>query len=150
MRTKDRYEAAIHLPHHRSARYPQMPQRNRAAQFLPFAALAGYEEAIKETARLTEPRPELTDSRKEELNACLQQIRYFLENRPDRGRNTPCVQAEITWFQQDARKAGGTSATESVEIQRIDVRQGLLLCRRGRRIRIEDIENIEDIRQPED
>ena len=142
----DRYEGILRLPHHRSAAHPQMTRKNRAAQFLPFSALAGYEDAIRETARLTEAPPELTDSRKEELDRCLQQIRYLLEQ----GSAAAYVRAEITWFQQDARKAGDSSVTEAVDIQKIDIRQGLLLCRRGRRIRLEDIENIEDIRQPEE
>ena len=47
------YDDIIHLPHHVSQNHPQMPLRDRAAQFAPFAALTGYEEAIKETARQT-------------------------------------------------------------------------------------------------
>ena len=49
----DYYDDIIHLPHHVSKRHPQMSLYNRAAQFAPFAALAGYEEAIAETARQT-------------------------------------------------------------------------------------------------
>jgi len=43
------YEDIIHLPHHVSKRHPQMSMQNRAAQFAPFAALTGYEAAIRET-----------------------------------------------------------------------------------------------------
>lgn len=43
-----RYEDIIHLPHHVSARYPQMSLANRAAQFAPFSALKGYDDAIAE------------------------------------------------------------------------------------------------------
>lgn len=46
-----RYDDIIHLPHHVSSRHPQMPLYDRAAQFSPFAALTGYEEAIEATAR---------------------------------------------------------------------------------------------------
>lgn len=46
-----RYDDIIHLPHHTSTRHPQMPLYDRAAQFSPFAALNGYEEAIEKTAR---------------------------------------------------------------------------------------------------
>jgi len=45
------YEDIINLPHHVSKRHPQMSMWNRAAQFAPFAALTGYDDAIKETAR---------------------------------------------------------------------------------------------------
>lgn len=44
------YEDIIHLPHPVSKRHPQMPLPDRAAQFAPFAALTGYDEAIRETA----------------------------------------------------------------------------------------------------
>ena len=41
----------INLPHHVSKRHPQMSMWNRAAQFAPFAALTGYDDAIKDTAQ---------------------------------------------------------------------------------------------------
>lgn len=44
------YDDIIHLPHHVSKRHPQMSMWNRAAQFAPFAALAGYEDATLESA----------------------------------------------------------------------------------------------------
>ena len=34
-----------------SLRHPPMPHLNRAAQFMPFAALTGYEDVISETAQ---------------------------------------------------------------------------------------------------
>lgn len=43
----DKYGDIIHLPHHQSARRPQMPLLDRAAQFAPFSALEGYEEVLK-------------------------------------------------------------------------------------------------------
>ena len=49
---KENYEDIINLPHHVSAVHKPMPMENRAAQFAPFAALSGHEEAIEETARL--------------------------------------------------------------------------------------------------
>ena len=45
------YDDIIHLPHHVSKRHPQMSMWNRAAQFAPFAALTGYEDAIQESAK---------------------------------------------------------------------------------------------------
>ena len=55
----DNYEDIIHLPHHVSQTSPQMPMEDRAAQFSPFAALTGYDAAIKETARQTQERMDL-------------------------------------------------------------------------------------------
>lgn len=45
------YDDIINLPHHVSKKHTPMPLSARAAQFAPFAALTGYEDAIKETAR---------------------------------------------------------------------------------------------------
>ena len=49
-----KYDDIINLPHHVSKKHSQMPIADRAAQFAPFAALTGYGEQIKETARTTE------------------------------------------------------------------------------------------------
>lgn len=53
-----RYDDIIDIPHHRSTRHPHMPMRNRAAQFMPFAALAGYEDLIAQTAKDVRERGE--------------------------------------------------------------------------------------------
>ena len=58
----DKYEDIIHLPHHVSKKYPQMPVSDRAAQFIPFMALTGYEDAVEETCAL----PGFVDSKNEE------------------------------------------------------------------------------------
>lgn len=44
------YSDIINLPHHVSKKHPQMSMLQRAAQFAPFAALTGHDEAIEETA----------------------------------------------------------------------------------------------------
>lgn len=48
--SKTKYNDIINMPHHVSSKHPHMPVRDRAAQFAPFAALTGHEEAMKETA----------------------------------------------------------------------------------------------------
>ena len=48
------YSDIIDLPHHVSKKHPQMSMYQRAAQFAPFAALVGHDEAIEETARQNE------------------------------------------------------------------------------------------------
>ena len=40
------YDDIIDLPHHVSKRHRPMSMLNRAAQFAPFAALTGYDDAI--------------------------------------------------------------------------------------------------------
>lgn len=60
---KQSYDDIIGLPHHVSKVHPQMPVCDRAAQFAPFAALSGFEEAIRRTAREDQARKESGYSR---------------------------------------------------------------------------------------
>lgn len=106
-----KYDDMINLPHHVSQRHPQMSPLNRAAQFSPFAALTGHEAAILETARLTDSFIELDEDKKEQLNEQLQLIRENLEQQPE---------CEITYFQPDEKKDGGTYVTMCGRIKKID------------------------------
>jgi hypothetical protein len=47
----DNYDDIIDLPRPRPKVRPPMPMINRAAQFAPFSALNGHEEAIRDTAK---------------------------------------------------------------------------------------------------
>ena len=88
---------AINLPHHVSRNHPQMPLRDRAAQFAPFAALTGCEAAVGETARLTAERRELDAQEAEELNRRLTELAARLPERPE---------VTVEYFVPDDRKAG--------------------------------------------
>lgn len=57
-----KYDDILNLPHHVSPTRHHMSMQERAAQFQPFRALTGYEDAIREAARLTEERIELTEN----------------------------------------------------------------------------------------
>lgn len=48
------YDDIINLPHHVSKNHPRMSLYQRAVQFAPFAALSGYEDAIRESQRKVE------------------------------------------------------------------------------------------------
>ena len=61
----DNYDDIINLPHHVSKRHPQMSMWNRAAQFAPFAALTGYEDAIKDSAQENESSYETKNNEEE-------------------------------------------------------------------------------------
>ena len=93
------YEDIINLPHPVSKNHPQMPLRDRAAQFAPFAALTGHDAAIKETARLTDERLELS----EEVIAQLNEKINIIRNNIGIEQNV-----SITYFIPDAKKAGGS------------------------------------------
>ena len=77
-----KYDDIINLPHHTSPQRPRMAMIDRAAQFSPFAALTGYDAAVKETARLTEDRVELDEYQKSALNDRLQIVQERLSDTP--------------------------------------------------------------------
>lgn len=121
------YEEIISLPHHVSERHARMSMLDRAAQFSPFAALTGYDAAIRETARLTDRRIELDESQREVLD---KQLREAVERK---------LPVQITFFREDGRKSGGAYVTTAGEIRRIDAIRGLVLMQSGGQILIEDI-----------
>ena len=105
------YDDIINLPHPVSKNHPQMPFRDRAAQFAPFAALTGHDAAIKETARLTDERLELS----EEVIAQLNEKINIIRNNIGIEQNV-----SITYFIPDAKKAGGAYVTYSGIVKKID------------------------------
>ena len=48
------YDDIINLPHYEPKYHQRMSMWNRAAQFAPFAALTGYDAAIKDAAQQNE------------------------------------------------------------------------------------------------
>ena len=103
MRMNNRYNEIINLPHHVSKTPPQMPMSDRAAQFAPFAALTGYDSAIKETGRLTDERIELDEEALTALDMKYQLLMDAFDDAPE---------VTITFFQPDERKAGGKYASQ--------------------------------------
>ena len=128
------FDDIINLPHHVSATRPQMPLINRAAQFSSFAALTGYDSAIRETARLTDDRIELGDSSIAELDMKLSILTSEIDNRPE---------ITVTYFIKDAKKSGGAYDTITGAIKRIDEHERAILLVDGRKIIIDDVLEIE-------
>ena len=126
------YDDIINLPRHVSKRHPPMPLSKRAAQFSPFAALTGYEEAVRESARLTLPPPNLAEDEQELLNHRLQQILA-----------SPTRKAAITYFVADAYKDGGRYETRTAVIKRLDSVHQQLLLEDGTRIDLSHIVRIQ-------
>ena len=129
-----KYDDIIHLPHPVSTRHPQMPMINRAAQFAPFAALTGHDEAIRETARLTDEKMELDEYEIEEVNKKIQILQEHL------GENHPVT---ITYFLPDNRKKGGAYVETSGVVKKIDAYKHLIILTDEREIPIDDILKIE-------
>ena len=125
----NRYADIIHLPHHVSSKRARMSDYDRAAQFSPFAALVGYEDAIDEAGRQTDQKIVLSDSAKEEINAVLARI-----------MSAPhCVlQVQCTWFCPDDRKDGGAYQTVSAAAQTVDLYRRVLVLE-GREVSLDDI-----------
>ena len=129
-----KYDDIINLPHHVSATRPHMPMIDRAAQFMPFRALTGYEDAVRETARLTDEKIELTEDEKAILDMRLQKLADEISSQP---------KVTLTYFQPDKKKAGGTYVCVTGQLKRIDDFEGTLVLLGGDRILIEDILDIQ-------
>ena len=129
-----RYDDIIGLPHHVSTTHHRMSMLERAAQFQPFRALTGYEDAVRETARLTGDWVELTEDEKSLLDAKLQKLADDIASHP---------LATITWFQPDKKKTGGEYITTTGQLKKIDDFAGILILLGGERIVIEDILDIQ-------
>ena len=54
MKENDKYSDIINLKHHISKKHPQMSLYARSAQFAPYAALTGYEEAVEDVIKSIE------------------------------------------------------------------------------------------------
>lgn len=128
------YDDIIHLPHHVSKTRPQMSMLDRAAQFSPFAALTGYEDAIQETGRLTDERMELSDEDRELLDRKWHYLQEIISDRPE---------ITVTYFVPDEKKAGGSYLTLSGAVRKMDEFERILILTDGRKIRLDDIADME-------
>ena len=106
-----------------------MSKYDRAAQFAPYSALSGYEDAVEETARMTDAKIELDEYEKEKINGELVAL-----------LSSPLgTEAEITYFRPDKRKAGGAYLTVRGEIAHIDEIKREIVLVGGLTIRIDDV-----------
>ena len=131
---KDLYENIINRPHHVSKARPQMSELERAAQFAPFAALTGYDSAIKETGRLTDERIELDEEALTALDRKYQLLIEALDDAPE---------VTITYFQPDERKAGGKYVSAVGAVKKIDDFERRITMRDGTRIPTDDVLSID-------
>ncbi len=113
-----RYDDLLFLPHPTSRKHPRMSMQERAAQFAPFAALTGYDDAVKETARLTQEKIELSDGDKELLNRRLCMVRDCIAMQPE---------LTVTYFVPDSRKSGGAYRTVCSTAKKVDPNEKKLI-----------------------
>lgn len=127
------YDEIINLSHHVSRNHPQMSMRDRAAQFSPFAALTGYEDAIDETGRLTAERRELSELEQLELNK-----RFALLI----GRQKEKPEVSIEYFVPDEHKSGGSYQTIVGKVKNISLPERIIILSNGESIHLDDIMSI--------
>ncbi|MGI5825539.1 MAG: hypothetical protein ACOX7J_08225 [Bacillota bacterium] len=131
---KGNYDDIINLPHHVSPTRPRMSMIDRAAQFSPFSALTGHDSAVKETARLTDQRIELSEDMKNEINDRLLFIAERKEENPE---------IEITYFKPDEKKEGGAYITAFGSVKKINEYERVIIMNDGPKIQIDDIISID-------
>lgn len=115
------------------SKHKHMTIEERSAQFAPFAALVGYDNAVKETARLTENKIELNDEQQDMLNF---KLRYLYDNINNKNEVT------ITHFVKDNKKVGGKYINTTGIIKQIDSVQENIKLNNNVMIYMNDIINI--------
>ncbi len=133
-RDAHKYDDIIDMPHHQSKERPHMSLHDRAAQFAPFAALTGHEDAIKETARLTDEKIVLDESDVGRINEKLFEISQHLSEKR---------KISITYFKADQKKSGGAYLTDIGTIKKIDETEKIVIMDSGMKIALENIVGIE-------
>lgn len=137
MNNEHKYDDIINLEHHISKKHKQMSLENRSAQFAPFAALTGYDEAVKETARITDSKIFIDDGIKEIINKTIQQIKNNLNNN---------IQIKVTYFVPDKLKSGGKYQTKIGIVAKINEYLKIIKLEEGTEIPIEEIIELDIIK----
>lgn len=128
------YKDILYLEHHTSLNHPRMGNMNRAAQFSPFAALTGYEDKVKETARYTENEIYLDEEKKEIIRNKLNIIEEKINDK---------VKVNITYFVKDKRKNGGEFKNIIGIIKKIDNYNNEIIFTDKNKIKLDNIIDIE-------
>ncbi len=111
-----------------SKKHPPMSLNNRAAQFLPFAALSGLDDALNEAARETLPRVERSEDDLNQLNRRFQRLAQL-----------DCPKVTLTVFLPDDHKEGGSYVPVDGALRRMDFSSQCALLEDGQRIPFENI-----------
>ncbi|WP_035789605.1 hypothetical protein [Butyrivibrio sp. XBB1001] len=132
----EKYQDMLYMERPVSKRHTPMSLENRAAQFAPFAALTGYDEAVEETARLTTEKIELSEEKKAELDLALSNLLSVISS-------SGSARVQVTFFVPDNLKSGGEYVTKGVNVKRVDNIKKVLILEDKSTIDISDILNLE-------
>lgn len=130
----DNYDDIKHLTRPQYDDLRPMSMSDRAAQFSPFAALVGYDDAVAETARLTDSRDELTEDEIFELNANLNRLLDSLDDQPE---------ISVTYFVPDEKKSGGRYANKVGTVRIYDSYANELVFTDSVRIAVADMARLD-------
>jgi hypothetical protein len=128
------YDDIINLPHHVSKIHKKMSISDRAAQFAPFAALKGHDDAINETSRFVNEKLILDESNKLIINEKLQYLKQNIKQKP---------LIHLTYFKEDDKKIGGESLSVKAKIIKIDEYEKVIILENNIKILFENIIEIE-------
>ena len=127
------YDDIINHPHYKSKEHPPMSLYARSAQFAPFAALTGYEDAVRETARETGERIDIDEEMKTILDSKIQLLTEKIKQKPE---------VTFTYFIPDLRKDGGDYVSVSGIIKKIDMYEQKIILFDKTEIPINDVIDI--------
>ena len=124
------YEDILRLPYNGVLRHPRMSLHDRAAQFMPFMALTGYEASVTEAARQTQ---ELREQDEEVLSDLNRKLHILLEHVKEQPEVT------IHYFCPDEKKSGGAYVSITGEVKKLDTYRGRIVLTDGTEIVLEHI-----------
>lgn len=124
------YDDMLQMSHPVSEKRAAMRHIDRAIQFVPFAALTGYDAVVREAERLTMPHPELDSEVYVQLNRRFQALH---------ARKDQHLILKVTYFCPDAHKAGGAYVTATGEFQRLNLYTRMILMTDGRQIPMDEV-----------
>ena len=130
----EKYEDMLYLNPPVSKVHRKMSIQDRAAQFMPFAALTGYEDLIRESSRITKSRIELSETEIEEL-------RHKLEFLHEHEKEKPLI--KVQYFIHDLKKSGGSYQTVEKHLHRIDDIEKKIIFKDRTIIQFDEIISIE-------
>lgn len=128
------YNDIINMPHHVSLTHNHMSMHDRAAQFAPFAALTGHNDAIRETARVTEFEKIIDDDMRSVLDEKIAYINYNISSKP---------RISIKYFVHDEKKEGGRYVTVCGNVEKLDFDKKIIKLTDGKEISVKNVVNIE-------